>query len=122
MPGGLSKDALTCIALLSALSNGHEHLRAIIQHDLQNATADKPFLPHHITSYIASDTQLLLGNANRIDTPSGSSAIALTTRPAPGGQEPVICSNCKKKHHTEPYCIVLGGGMAGKTIEESRAA
>ncbi|KAF8815938.1 hypothetical protein BYT27DRAFT_7248752 [Phlegmacium glaucopus] len=103
MPGGLSKDTLICIALLSALSDGHEHLHAIIQHDLQNATADKPFLPHHIASYIASDTQLLLGDANCVDTPLGSSAITLVTRPAPQSQEPVICSNCKKKHHTKPY-------------------
>ncbi|KAF8816943.1 hypothetical protein BYT27DRAFT_7076152, partial [Phlegmacium glaucopus] len=118
MPGGLSKDTLICIALLSALSDGHEHLRAIIQRDLQNATIDKPFLPHHIASYIASDTQLLLGDANRTDAPSGSSAIALSTRPAPRSREPVVCSNCKKKHHTELYCIAPGGGMAGKTIEE----
>ncbi|KAF8814734.1 hypothetical protein BYT27DRAFT_7081851 [Phlegmacium glaucopus] len=122
MPGGLSKDTLICIALLSALSDGHDHLRAIIQRDLQNATIDRPFLPHHIASYIASDTQLLLGDASRANAPSGSSTIALTARPASKAQEPVICSNCGKEHHTDPYCILPGGGMAGKTIEESRAA
>ncbi|KAF8808395.1 hypothetical protein BYT27DRAFT_7096510 [Phlegmacium glaucopus] len=54
------------------------------------------------------------------NAPLGSSAITLSTRPAPRSWEPVICSHCKKKHHTKPYCIALGGGMAGKTIEESR--
>ncbi|KAF8805091.1 hypothetical protein BYT27DRAFT_7105586 [Phlegmacium glaucopus] len=112
MPGGLSKDTLICIALLSALSDGHEHLWAIIECNLQNATVDKPFLPHHIASYITSDTQLLLGNVNCADNPSGSSVLALAARPVPKGHEPVICSNYGKKHHTNPYCIAPGGGMA----------
>ncbi|KAF8798816.1 hypothetical protein BYT27DRAFT_7122570, partial [Phlegmacium glaucopus] len=120
MPGGLSRDTLTCIALLSALGDGHDHLRAIIQRDLQNATKDKPFLPHHICSYIASDTQLLLGDANRAG--ATSSAIALTAKPSPKTRTSVLCSNCNKPNHTDPYCISPGGGMAGKTIEESRAA
>jgi hypothetical protein len=120
MPGGLSRDTLTCIALLSALGEGHDHLRAIIQWDIQNATDDKSFLPHHICSYITSDTQLLLGDACRTNTTS--SAIALTAKPSPKGHTTVFCSNCKKPNHTEPYCISPGGGMAGKSIEESRTA
>ncbi|KAF8808723.1 hypothetical protein BYT27DRAFT_7255350 [Phlegmacium glaucopus] len=63
-----------------SLSNGHEHLRAIIQRDLQNAIARRPFLSHHNALYIASDTQLLLGDASRTDAPVNPSSIALAAK------------------------------------------
>lgn len=32
------------------------------------------------------------------------------------------CTNCRRPHHSAKYCISEGGGMAGKTLEESKAA
>jgi len=120
MPGGLSKDTFSCIVLLTMLGDGHEHTRAIILRDMQAATKDKPFLPRHIFSYLDSDTQLLLGTTA---TSTSTTAIALAAKPTPRNRVSTItCGNCKKPGHTDPYCISPGGGMAGKTIEESKAA
>jgi hypothetical protein len=33
-----------------------------------------------------------------------------------------ICSNCKRENHSANYCIFPGGKMAGRSIEEARAA
>ncbi|KAF8237345.1 hypothetical protein L208DRAFT_1071835, partial [Tricholoma matsutake] len=33
-----------------------------------------------------------------------------------------VCSNCMKPHHTAPFCIQPGGGMAGKTVAETQSA
>ncbi|KAF8626456.1 hypothetical protein AX17_006555 [Amanita inopinata Kibby_2008] len=49
---------------------------------------------------------------------SGPTALAAHT----GGRSSLICSNCKKLGHTVDYCILPGGGMARKTIEESKLA
>jgi len=120
MPGGLSKDAFSCIVLLTMLGDGHEHTRAIILRDMQAATTDKPFLPRHIFSYLDSDTQLLLGTTA---TSTSATAIALAAKTPPRNRvSTVTCGNCKKPGHTDPYCISPGGGMAGKTIEESKTA
>jgi len=34
----------------------------------------------------------------------------------------VVCSNCKRLHHTIDFCIKPGGKMAGRTLEEAKAA
>ncbi|KAF8626135.1 hypothetical protein AX17_006595 [Amanita inopinata Kibby_2008] len=49
---------------------------------------------------------------------SGPTALAACT----GGRSSLICSNCKKPGHTVDYCISPSGGMARKTIEESKLA
>ena len=117
MPGGLSKDTFSCIMILTMLGEGQDHTRAIILRDMQNATATRPFLPRHIFSYLESDTQLLLGSNHT--TSASSNAIALAAKP-PTKPKSANCSNCSKPYHTHPYCIAPGGGMAGKTVEESK--
>ena len=120
MPGGLSRDVFICITLLTVLGDGHDHTRSIILRDMQNATASNPFLPRQLISYLEADLQLLLGDAHRA---SSSTAIALAAKPAPNkSRVSVVCSNCQKPNHTHPYCISVGGGMARKTIEESKTA
>ena len=46
--------------------------------------------------------------------------IALSAHPKPGPA--IICTNCKRSGHLVTYCISPGGGMAGKTIEDSKQA
>ena len=117
MPGGLSKDTFSCIMIFTMLGDGQDHTRAIILRDMQNATAEKPFLPRHIFIYLESDTQLLLGSNHTLSTSSNAIALAAKT---PAKPEPANCSNCDKPYHTHPYCIAPGGGMAGKTVEKSK--
>ena len=120
MPGGLSRDIFICITLLTVLGDGHDHTRSIILRDMQNATASNPFLPRQLISYLEADLQLIIGDANRA---SSSTTVALAAKLAPNkSRTSVICSNCQKPNHTDLYCISAGGGMAGKTIEESKAA
>jgi hypothetical protein len=117
MPGGITRDSVAGVAILMALAaGGHEHTCMIIQRDLQDATADKPYESDRMIKYVEQDLQLLLGTQNSAST---ATAIALATT---NNQLNVhICSNCKKTGHLVPYCISDGGGMAGRTIAESRA-
>ena len=117
MPGGLSKDTFSCIVILTMLGKGQDHTRAIILHNMQNVTVDKPFLPRHIFSYLKSDTQLLIGSSRTTSASSGAIALAAMTSTK---NKSANCSNCNKPYHTHPYCIAPKGGMAGKTVEESK--
>ena len=117
MPGGLSKDTFSCIMILTMLGEGQDHTRAIILRDMQSATADKPFLPRHIFSYLESDTQLLLGSNHAASGSSNAIALAAKTL---ARTKSANCSNCAKPYHLHPYCIAPGGGMAGRTVEESK--
>ncbi|KAF8508675.1 hypothetical protein BU17DRAFT_99593 [Hysterangium stoloniferum] len=47
---------------------------------------------------------------------------ALASQAAPSKHNVVSFSNCKKQGHIVTYCVSPGGGMAGKTIEECKAA
>lgn len=51
-----------------------------------------------------------------------SNASAFSTT-APRARVPrPICANCKRENHGTDYCIAPGGKMAGRSIEEARAA
>jgi hypothetical protein len=118
MPGGISEETLVNIAFLMALGPGHEHTRAIIQRDMQAATKDKPFDSERALDYLEQDLQLLLGDQNRPQ--STSIALAAVNHNQTHGKAQ-LCSNCKKPRHIARYCIQEGGGMAGKSIAESKA-
>ncbi|TFK70039.1 hypothetical protein BDN72DRAFT_767054, partial [Pluteus cervinus] len=114
MPGGISEETFICIALLNALATGHDHSRAIIQRDMQNATKEKPYLSDTLIQLLTQDHQLILGDKQRLDTTNQS--IALAAQVKTNGKKALFCSNCKKTTHTAEYCISPGGGMAGKSL------
>jgi hypothetical protein len=51
-----------------------------------------------------------------------SSSVALVTSNVNAKNPPVVCLNCKKPHHTIDFCIKPGGKMAGRSIDEAKAA
>ncbi len=117
MPGGLSEDTFISVILLMNLGAGLEHIRANIQRDMQAATKAKPYSPSSIISYLEHERQLVLSDTNTDATTS----IALAATNSSGRGTPAICTNCKRARHTAKYCVQTGGGMAGKSIEESKA-
>jgi transposase InsO family protein len=119
MPGGITRDSVAGVAILMALAaGGHDHTCMIIQRDLQDATTDKPYESDRMIKYVEQDLQLLLGVQS--NTASSANAIALAATMG-NSSSPHICSNCKRTGHLVPYCVREGGGMAGKSIAESRA-
>ncbi|KAF8965616.1 hypothetical protein BDZ97DRAFT_1918168 [Flammula alnicola] len=120
MPGGITEEMFVNITCLIVLGAGHDHLRTMIQRDMQAATSTNPFLSEQIISYLEQDLQLLEGDEQRNGT--AGQAVALATQSAPPKTSKFNCSNCKKTSHTAEYCVRSGGGMAGKSIAESMAA
>lgn len=121
MPGGITEDIFVNITLLIILGNGHEHVRAMIQRDMQAATKENPFSSDRVMAYLEQDLQLLIGDEQRSGV--SDSALALMTQPKRGGTpSPSECSNCHRRGHIADWCIRPGGGMARKSIEEAQAA
>jgi hypothetical protein len=115
--GDISRDLLKCIALLGSLGRDFPHLRSIITRDISAATAKNPFTSVQLRSYLDGEQSLLNSDSKR--SPAADS-IALSARTRSGSQ--IVCTNCKRNGHTAAYCISPGGGMAGKTIDESKQA
>lgn len=121
MPGGITEDTFVNITFLIVLGNGHDHVRAMIQRDMQAATKDNPFPSDRVLAYAEQDLQLLLGDEQRSGT--SDSALALMTQPKRAGTQSISeCSNCHRRGHTADWYIRPGGGMAGKSIEEAQTA
>jgi hypothetical protein len=119
--GDIKADLLCSIALLNSLSDHFPHARSIISRDISNSTEKSPYTSNDIRRFLENE-QSLIENDQRAEH---KSSIALMTRPhAQKMSSPFLCSNpaCKKTGHTVEFCIKQGGGMAGKSIEESKAA
>lgn len=93
------------------------------------STTNDPYTSAKIRTFLENEQTLF--DANKSSTTQTSIALAAQTiapksRKGTGSNVPT-CTNCegKGRHgrgHSAKYCIQQGGGMAGKTIEESRAA
>ena len=70
-----------------------------------------------ILKYLEQEQALLDSDSNHLPT---QDHIALSAHSKPGPV--VICSNCKHSGHIVTHCILPGGGMGGKTIEDSKQA
>ena len=99
------------------------HLRTTVSTNLTNSKAG---------SYTSEDILLLLETEqalrdadtlkrSRNNHAIESTALAAQTKTSKSNNAPT-CSGCKRTGHTNEYCIMPGGGMAGKTIAESIAA
>ena len=119
--GDIKANLLCCIALLNSLSDNFPHARSIISCDIAASTATSLYGSKDIHLFLENE-QSLLENDQRNDS---HSPVALTARVKPSKSSNVpTCGNqvCKRTGHMMEYCIKPGGGMAGKTIEESKAA
>ena len=119
MQGGIDKNTFICIVALQAMGTGLDHSRAIVQRDMSSASSSSPYTPDHLIKFLEQEYQMLMGEKQRN---SKGDAIALAAQSSSKGKQALTCSNCKRSGHTVPWCIRPGGGMAGKTIEESKEA
>ena len=112
--GELTCDVITCLVFLRGLDS-LPNLQSVVNHNLSMATKEKPYKP--------SDIMRLLENEQRLRDSGRSAASSLSTAlTARANPSAPTCSNCKKQGHTADYCIAQGGGMAGKSLDESRRA
>jgi hypothetical protein len=114
--GNISKDLLKCIALLGSLGNDFGNVRSIITRDISSSTDTAPFTSTQLRVYLDNKQNLI--NSDKV-TPSES--IALSAQQLSKSTS-ATCSNCKRNFHEAEYCIRPGGGMAGKTLDESKQA
>ena len=112
--GTFTADLFRCIVIINSLKD-FPHIRSSILRDLRASTKEKEYTSKDIRHYLESEETL-----HAATKPLSTSDIALTAR----AKSPNIptCSNCKRQGHSNQYCISSGGGMAGKTIQESKDA
>ncbi|KAF5380087.1 hypothetical protein D9615_006201 [Tricholomella constricta] len=123
--GTVNRDVFKSIALLNSLGSdkSYESLQVAISTALSNSTIAHPFTHADVVRQMEAHQFVL--NQRTHQTPHETTALAAKAHPPHGGCP--HCSNCALRGfnpvgHTQPWCIHEGGGMAGKTIEESRAA
>ena len=110
--GQMDNDKLKIILIINALGDHCERLQIAVNEILQNPAITSA----DIKARIVREEQLIV----RRGTPVLSETTALTAAPTRNGRP--ICANCKRPSHCTEFCITPGGAMAGKTIEEARAA
>ena len=116
--GTPSPDLFLCILMINALSGDLTDVRSSLARDLAKATSDQPYTPTDIRCALDVEQQLISGDKKSRDVVLSVQSGQLR----PSRTNHLLCSNCKKPGHLSEYCISEGGGMAGKSIEESRAA
>ena len=114
--GDFTADLFHCIAIINSLKD-FPHIFSSILHDLCTSTKEKEYTSKYIHHYLESEQALHAV----MDKSSSTSDIALSAHIS-HTKSPHIptCSNCKCTGHTNHYCIFPGGGMARKTIQESK--
>lgn len=120
--GAVTKELLQSIAALSSLSDNslYASAQSIISRDLAAATATAPYGPDEIRRFLENEQTLYAADKGMTD--SQPTALAAWT---PNRRDNLICNSCKAQGrstftgHTKPWCILEGGGMAGKSIEEA---
>ena len=117
---GLAEETFLSIIALNALGKEHEAIQFQLQDRLQQATPQSPFSFTQIRAFLEDKQHLIDANKHQNNPASTPSSIALSAQNTQANNL-VLCSNCGKCGHQDKYCISQGGGMAGKTIEESKA-
>ncbi|KAF8223138.1 hypothetical protein L208DRAFT_1079099, partial [Tricholoma matsutake] len=118
--GSITPDLLCCIALLNSLSANFPHAHSIISCDIAVSMVSAPYTSKDICLFLENEQSLQENDHHIYNT--HSLTLAVSSKP-PRSTSAVICSNCKHPGHIIPYCVSKrGGGMEGKTIEESKTA
>ena len=107
--GRIDDDKLLMILLFNGLGAHYNRLQTSINDMFTNGSTTSA----DVCNRLLLEEQVINDNASI----STSTALAATTKPP----RPV-CANCKRPSHRTEFCIGPGGQMAGKTIEEARAA
>lgn len=117
--GTIDKDLLKCIALLNSINDkSFESVQTQVSRGLADASATKPYASADIRKLFQTIDSLATLSKSPVDT-------ALAAKHAHNhGPGQLCCTVCfgagqPCRGHTKEWCIRPGGGMAGKTIEES---
>ena len=114
---GLAEETFFSIIALNALGKEHEAIQFQLQDRLQQATLQSPFSFTQIWALLEDKQRLIDVNKCQNNPAATPSSIVLSAQDT---NNIILCSNCGKRGHKDRYCISQGGGMAGKTIEESK--
>jgi len=114
--GKINEDKLFLFVIINALGRHYPQL----QSDIHGMTDDPNFDWAAAIRCIDTEAALAQRRAEMTVTPT---TIALVGTSGSDPKTPVVvCSNCKRLHHTIDFCIKSGGKMAGRTLEEAKAA
>ena len=108
--GKMDDDKLKIILIMNALSDNCKTLQTAVNEMLQNPLITSV----DVKNRILREEQLLIRNNGLPETTALAATNNRNARP--------ICANCKRPNHRSEFCIAPGGAMAGKTIDEARAA
>lgn len=127
--GAIDKDLLKCIALLNSINDkSFESLQTQVSRGLSDATVSSPYTSSQIRKLFQTvDSLSTLTKTTSTDTALTARDSKPSTHPHNHGPGFPCCEICYAlrltcRGHTKEWCIRPGGGMAGKTIEESRTA
>lgn len=123
--GTVTKDLLQSIAALFSLSDNslYASARSIISRDLAAATAAMSYGPDKIRRFLENEQTLYAAERGMPDPQPTVLATRSMTR-----RDELVCDACKTRGrtnytgHTKLWCILEGGGMAGKMLDEAKAA
>ena len=110
--GSINLDDLHSILLLNCLSSDHETVRS----HLLNIQQEPSFSSKSIMCCFAQEDSFTR-NQGSVNPPASSAFAAQglgKTRP--------FCNHCKKPGHLADFCIAPGGKMAGRSVDDARAA
>jgi hypothetical protein len=113
--GAIDNDHLLTVGLLNTLGEPFSHLQSAIQ----TLSSAPNFDSTSVIRRIEEEENLIKCHTDggHLPTPSHVALTASSTRPPR-----VPCSTCKRLNHSTEFCILPGGRLAGKTIDQTRAA
>jgi hypothetical protein len=109
-------DKMHCVWLVNAAS---QHFR-VLQSSLQALTRDPTCTAQAILSRLQDEDELHRRRSTN-NSQSDTQSVALLAR-SENPLRNVVCTNCNRTGHNINFCVRQGGKMAGRTIEEARAA
>jgi hypothetical protein len=113
--GPIDADKIFLWLIVNSLGRHHPQLQSLIH----SMTDDPSFTRNAALKRIDSEATLAQRCAELGISPS---SVALVSSSMNAKNSPIVCSNCKKPHHTIDFCIKPGGKMAGRSIDEAKAA
>ena len=115
--GKIDEDQLLIILLLNALCGDYSRLQTSVNDLLHNPSTTS----REVRSRLLREEQTIgindkqsAGNAT-----SNTALAAISNKSKPSRP---LCANCERPGHKAEFCIAEGGQMAGKTLDEARAA
>jgi hypothetical protein len=118
--GPIDPDQLMTVFLINAMSEDFSHL----QSNMQAMTKEPNFSSSDIINRLQEEESVIRRRAEQGSLPTSDASALVATSPDNGNRarQKLYCSNCKRTSHNTDFCIRQNGKMAGKTIDEARAA